>query len=147
MSNWRARARQTPGNAGDLVVLPHHLPSREAQVPFRELGPDWQRKRYSVERRARRRQRQLEALRYNVTVEATEQAPPPPDPTRHPVTTLGAHGYATGPFSKTPSDSMITGQPPHLTINTGLHRKPDALALGAAGCWAASQRACRGQPL
>jgi hypothetical protein len=33
-----------------------------------ELGPDRQRKRYSVEHRARRPQRRLEALGYNVTV-------------------------------------------------------------------------------
>jgi hypothetical protein len=40
------------------------------------LGPDWQRKRYSAEHRARRLQRQLEALGYKVTVEVTEQAQP-----------------------------------------------------------------------
>jgi hypothetical protein len=40
----------------------------------RELGPDWQRKRYSPEHRARRLQRQLEALGYIVTLDATEQA-------------------------------------------------------------------------
>ena len=47
------------------------------QVPYRDLGPDWQRKRYSVEHRARRLQRQLEALGYAVTLdqaEPTEQA-------------------------------------------------------------------------
>jgi transposase len=32
------------------------------QVPFRELGPDWQRKRHSAEHRARRLQRQLQTL-------------------------------------------------------------------------------------
>jgi hypothetical protein len=48
------------------------------QVPYRDLGPNWQRKRYSVEHRARRLQRQLEALGYAVTldsVEPEEQAP------------------------------------------------------------------------
>jgi hypothetical protein len=44
------------------------------QVPFRELGPDWQRKRYSVEHRARRLQRQLEALGYTVTLDQIQQA-------------------------------------------------------------------------
>ena len=42
------------------------------EVPFRELGPDWQRKRYSPEHRARRLQRQLEALGYAVTLDKTE---------------------------------------------------------------------------
>lgn len=40
------------------------------QVPFRELGPDWLRRRYSPEHRARRLQTQLEALGYKVTIEA-----------------------------------------------------------------------------
>lgn len=44
------------------------------QVPFRELGPDWLRRRYSPEHRARRLQLQLEALGYKVTLEAN------PDP-------------------------------------------------------------------
>jgi transposase len=39
------------------------------QVPFRELGPDWRRRRYSPEHRARRLQHQLEALGYTVTIE------------------------------------------------------------------------------
>ena len=48
------------------------------QVPFRELGPDWLRRRYSPEHRARRLQQQLEALGYKVTVEQadTEQEAP-----------------------------------------------------------------------
>jgi transposase len=41
------------------------------QVPFRDLGPDWLRRRYSPEHRARRLQQQLEALGYNVTLEHT----------------------------------------------------------------------------
>jgi transposase len=55
----------------DLLVAYYHIV--RDRVPFRELGPDWQRKRYSVEHRARRLKRQLEALGYNVTVEATEE--------------------------------------------------------------------------
>jgi transposase len=48
------------------------------QVPFRELGPDWLRRRYSPEHRARRLQLQLEALGYKVTLEQadTEQEAP-----------------------------------------------------------------------
>ncbi len=57
----------------DILVAYYHIV--RDQVPFRER-PDWQRKRYSVEHRARRLQRQLEALGYNVTVEATEEIQP-----------------------------------------------------------------------
>jgi len=56
----------------DILVAHYHIV--RDQVPFRELGPDWQRKRYSVEHRARRLQRQLEALGYTITVEATPEA-------------------------------------------------------------------------
>jgi transposase len=55
----------------DLLVAYYHIV--RDQVPFRELGPDWQRKRYSPEHRARRLQRQLEALGYTVTLEAKPQ--------------------------------------------------------------------------
>jgi transposase len=56
----------------DLLVAYYHIV--RDQVPFRELGPDWQRKRYSPEHRARRLQRQLEALGYKVELEQVEQA-------------------------------------------------------------------------
>jgi transposase len=56
----------------DLLVAYYHVV--RDNVPFRELGPDWQRKRYSPEHRARRLQRQLEALGYTVNLEPTEQA-------------------------------------------------------------------------
>jgi transposase len=56
----------------DLLVAYYHIV--RDQVPFRELGPDWQRKRYSPEHRARRLQRQLEALGYKVNLEQVEQA-------------------------------------------------------------------------
>jgi transposase len=58
----------------DILVAYYHIV--RDQVPFRELGSDWQRKRYSVEHRARRLQRQLEALGYAVTVEPSENAQP-----------------------------------------------------------------------
>ena len=54
----------------DILVAYYHIV--RDQVPFRELGPDWQRKRYSVEHRARRLQRQLEALGYTVSLEPSE---------------------------------------------------------------------------
>jgi transposase len=55
----------------DLLVAYYHIV--RDQVPFKELGPDWQRRRYSPEHRARRLQRQLETLAYTVTIEATAQ--------------------------------------------------------------------------
>src|SRR5436190_7949713 len=55
----------------DLLVAYYHIV--RDQVPFRELGPDWQCKRYSPEHRARRLQRQLEALGYAVTLDQIEQ--------------------------------------------------------------------------
>ena len=54
----------------DLLVAYYHIV--RDQVPYRDLGPDWQRKRYSVEHRARRLQRQLEALGYAVTLDKLE---------------------------------------------------------------------------
>jgi transposase len=55
----------------DLLVAYYHIV--RDQVPYRDLGPDWQRKRYSPEHRARRLQRQLEALGYTVSLEAPHQ--------------------------------------------------------------------------
>ena len=59
----------------DLLIAYYYIV--KDQVPYCELGPDWQRKRYSIEHRARRLQRQLEALGFTVTLEqatAAEQA-------------------------------------------------------------------------
>ena len=55
----------------DLLVAYYHIV--RDQVPFRDLGPDWQRKRYSVEHRARRLQRQLEALGYAADADEAKQ--------------------------------------------------------------------------
>ena len=55
----------------DLLVAYFHIV--RDQLPYRDLGPDWQRKRYSVEHRARRLQRQLEALGYAVTLDQLDQ--------------------------------------------------------------------------
>lgn len=62
----RGEAKATGATRHDILVAYFHIV--RDQVPFRELGPDWQRKRYSVEHRARRLQRQLEALGYQVTL-------------------------------------------------------------------------------
>jgi len=56
----------------DILVAYYHIV--RDRVAFRELGPDWHRKRYSPEHRARRLQRQLEALGYTVTLQATAEA-------------------------------------------------------------------------
>jgi hypothetical protein len=63
---------QDAGTRHDILVAYYHIVRDEA--PFRELGPDWQRRRYSPEHRARRLQRQLEALGYKVTPEQDERA-------------------------------------------------------------------------
>jgi transposase len=57
----------------DLLVAYYHIV--RDQTPYRDLGPDWQHKRYSVQHRARRLQRQLEALGYTVTLDTVEAEP------------------------------------------------------------------------
>ncbi|WP_231379355.1 transposase [Candidatus Solirubrobacter pratensis] len=56
----------------DLLVAYYHVV--HDRVPYHDLGPDWQRKRYSPEHRARRLQRQLEALGYKVNLEQLQPA-------------------------------------------------------------------------
>jgi transposase len=68
----RGEAKAIGATRHDILVAYYHIV--RDQVPFRELGPDWHKKRYSVEHRARRLQRQLEALGYGVTVEQAEEA-------------------------------------------------------------------------
>jgi transposase len=62
----RGEAKAIGASRHDILVAYFHIV--RDRVPFRELGPDWQRKRYSPEHRARRPQRQLEALGYEVTL-------------------------------------------------------------------------------
>ena len=66
----RGEAKAIGAIRHDLLVAYYHIV--RDQVPYRDLGPDWQRKRYSVEHRARRLQRQLEALGYAVTLDHVE---------------------------------------------------------------------------
>ena len=54
----------------DILVAYYYIV--RDQLPFRELGPDWLRRRYSPEHRARRLQQQLEALGYTVTIEQAD---------------------------------------------------------------------------
>ena len=68
----RGEAKAIGATRHDILVAYFHIV--RDRVPFRELGPDWQRKRYSPEHRARRLQRQLEALGYKVTVEQVTEA-------------------------------------------------------------------------
>src|SRR3954452_7246919 len=56
----------------DLLVAYYHVV--RDRIPYRDLGPDWQRNRYSPEHRARRLQRQLEALGYKVELEQLQPA-------------------------------------------------------------------------
>jgi transposase len=62
----RGEAKAIGATRHDLLVAYYHIV--RDHVPFRELGPDWQRKRYSPEHRARRLQRQIEALGFQVIV-------------------------------------------------------------------------------
>jgi transposase len=62
----RGEAKAIGATRHDILVAYFHIV--RDQVAFRELGADWQRKRYSPEHRARRLQRQLEALGYQVTL-------------------------------------------------------------------------------
>ena len=68
----RGEAKATGATRHDILVAYYHIV--RDQVPFRELGPDWQRRRYSPEHRARRLQRQLEALGYSVVIEQRQEA-------------------------------------------------------------------------
>src|SRR5438034_1000534 len=52
----------------DILVAYYHIV--RDRLPYRELGPDWLARRYSPEHRARRLLRQIEALGFNVTIEA-----------------------------------------------------------------------------
>jgi transposase len=67
----RGEAKAIGATRHDILVAYYHIV--RDRVPFRDLGPDWQRKRYSPEHRARRLQRQLEALGYKVTLEEGQQ--------------------------------------------------------------------------
>jgi transposase len=69
----RGEAKAIGAIRHDLLVAYFHIV--RDRVPYRDLGPDWQRKRYSVEHRARRLRRQLEALGYAVTLDQVDQPP------------------------------------------------------------------------
>ena len=71
--HWQIRGRRGEAKAigatrHDILVAYYHIV--RDRVPHRELGPDWLARRYSPEHRARRLLRQLEALGFNVSVEA-----------------------------------------------------------------------------
>lgn len=68
----RGEAKALGAVRHDLLIAYYYIV--KDQVAYRELGPDWQRKRYSVEHRARRLQRQLEALGFAVTLQQTTPA-------------------------------------------------------------------------
>jgi transposase len=60
----------------DLLIAYYYI-VRE-QVPYRELGPDWQRRRYSPAHRARRLMLQIQKLGFKVTVEQRNPDQEPP---------------------------------------------------------------------
>jgi transposase len=63
----RGHAKAIGATRHDILVAYWHIV--RDRVPFRELGPDWIARRFSVERRTNRLVRQLEALGVKVTVE------------------------------------------------------------------------------
>ncbi len=108
------RAKAIGAIRHDLLVAYFHIV--RDQVPYRDLGPDWQRKRYSVEHRARRLQRQLEALGYAVTLDQADHSlNKPPDPTTNPSRATADRapgGRATLPANTRGNTRGFTGQPP-----------------------------------
>jgi hypothetical protein len=88
LSGWRGEPKAIGATRHDILVAYYHIV--RDQVPFRELGPAWQKRRYSPEHRARRLQRQLEKLGYKVTLEQGNGPNRPPDPT----TTAGGLPWA-----------------------------------------------------
>ena len=67
----RGEAKASGATRHDILVAYFHIV--RDRVPFRELGPDWDRKRYLVEHRPHRLQRQLEALGYQVAVKQVQE--------------------------------------------------------------------------
>ena len=70
---WQIRGRRGDAKAigatrHDILIAYYHIV--RDRVPYRELGPDWLARRYSVEHRTRRLVRRLEALAHTVTLEA-----------------------------------------------------------------------------
>jgi transposase len=63
----RGKAKAIGATRHDILVAFWHI-VRE-RVPFRELGPDWAARRFSVQHRANRLVKQLEALGVTVTIE------------------------------------------------------------------------------
>jgi transposase len=67
----RGQAKALGATRHDILVAYYHIVRDE--VPYRELGSDWLRRRYSPEHRARRLARQIETLGYKVTLEQTPE--------------------------------------------------------------------------
>jgi hypothetical protein len=70
---WQIRGRRGEPKAigairHDILVAYYHIV--RDRIPYRELGADWLKRRYSPEHRARRLVHQLESLGLKVTLEA-----------------------------------------------------------------------------
>jgi transposase len=63
----RGKAKAIGATRHDILVAYWHVV--HDRVPFRELGPDWAARRFSVEHRTNRLVKQLEALGVKVTIE------------------------------------------------------------------------------
>lgn len=79
---WQLRGRRGEAKAigatrHDILIAYYHIV--RDQIPFKELGPDWLRRRFTPEQRARRLALQLEQLGYKVTLEANGEHQPQPN--------------------------------------------------------------------
>jgi hypothetical protein len=53
----------------DILIAYYHIV--HDQIPYQDLGPDWNNRHRSTEQQTRRLVRQLERLGVNVTIEST----------------------------------------------------------------------------
>jgi len=115
-TQWRSRRGEQKAIGAirhDILIADYRIVSE--QTPFRELGSDWLGRRHSPEHRARRPIRQLEALGFNVSVEAA--AWPEPSSKRVPLLGPPARPLARSPTRRrkprrfTPRHHRISGHP------------------------------------
>jgi transposase len=57
----------------DILIAYYHIV--RDNVPYQDLGPDWNSRRRSTEQQTRRLLRQLERLGVNVTIEPNTESP------------------------------------------------------------------------
>jgi transposase len=123
----RGEAKAVGATRHDILVAYYYIVCD--LVPFRELGPDWLRRRYSPEHRARRLQAQLEALGYTVTLEQnspSRRPPQPPEPSQP--QPIYRHRLAG---ANAPCPNALATRRIHISAAVGAQR---LLATGASAC-------------